>query len=304
MSERLGPIVAGVDHSRASEAAVACAAAQAGRRHLPLLLVHGYLVPTPTLTPMPPLYDEHELTASARMMLEAAVARTRSTHPDLVISTKIVAGSGGQALVAESLTASLVVVGSRGAGGFLGVLVGSVAAQVGRHAHCPVLVVREPAAGSRPATGRVVVGVDGSAQSTVALAFAFEEAQARGSALIAVHVWSVAQLSARSVGTVWSPNLLTARSQLHEVAERVLVEALAGWPQKYPDVDVRSWTVHGDDPARTLLSTADEIDADLLVVGSRGRDGLSGLVLGSVSQAVVTHATGSVAVVHAGHQNG
>ena len=295
---RSGPVVAGVDYSRASETAVGRAAGQAHRRGVELRLVHGLLVPVPTLTPMAPYYDHQALLAEAEERLADVAARVRSRYPDLLVSTHVAAGFGGKALVDESAAASLVVVGSRGQGGFLGVLLGSVAAQVSTYARCPVLVVRQEKASASPDSRPVLVGVDGSVRSPDALRFAAEEAGARDVPLIAVHVWSIPQLTALSVGTVWSPNLTVAAAQLRAAAERILADALAGWPQQYPTVEIQRRSVHGDEPARTLLAIATEVDAGLIVVAARGRGGVAGMLLGSVSQTLVAHAGTSVAVIH------
>jgi nucleotide-binding universal stress UspA family protein len=104
-------------------------------------------------------------------------------------------------------------------------------------------------------------------------------------------------MSVRSLGTVWSPSPTKARIQLEDIAYSVLSEALSGWSHTYPQVDVEPFSIHGDDPARTLLELADKSDADLIVVGSREHDGAPVGIIGSVSQALVTHAQMSVAVV-------
>jgi nucleotide-binding universal stress UspA family protein len=300
ISTRPGPVVAGVDYSEASRTAVAYAAWEARRRGLELLLVHGFLGSAPDEIPQVALDDDNALVIVAEERLVEAAAALRCEYPGVRISTKVVVGSGGTTLVEESASASLVVVGPRGRGGFEGLLLGSVAAQVSTHARCPVVVVRP----SMPSTvgdsdaAWVVVGIDSSAQSAQVLSFAFEEAAARGVGLLAVHVWSVPEMSALSFGTVWSRSPATARTQLHEAAERVLGEALVGWPQKYPEVEVKRLTVHGDDPADTLLETAGAVAAGLVVVGRRGRGGFAGKLLGSVSHAVAAHARASVAVIH------
>jgi nucleotide-binding universal stress UspA family protein len=313
--QRPGPVVVGVDGSGPARAAVARAAWEARRRGADLLLVRGCQGPVPTLTPMPTYYDENEQVLLAGQVFGEAVARVRREYPDLQVGTKVVAASGGQALVEESRRASLVVVGARGRGGFAGVTLGSVADQVATHARCPVIVVRAGAdagAGDGPADGSgagdgapaagsrcVVVGVDGSARSQAALAFAFDEAEARGLPLTVVHVWSIPEIADASVGKVWSPSLTRAGAQLRETAEDVLSQALAPWAERYPEVTVQRWSVHGDAPARILLEVATDTGAELVVVAARGRRGLAGMLLGSVSRTLVAHAHVSVAVVHA-----
>lgn len=294
---RPGPVVVGVDYSSAGATAVSYAAWEAQRRGVHLRLVHGFVATDPDEIPPGPSFDENELVVVAEERLaEYAAKQIASEFPEVGVTTKVVAGSGALALVNESARAGLVVVGARGAGGFDGLLVGSVAAQVSRHARCPVVVVRGRAGGRRPGRGPILVGVDGTPSSADALGFGFDEAVARGARLIAVHVWSVPDLLARSTGAVWSPRPRDARAQMDQAAGEVLKVALDGWQQKYPQVEVVSWSRHGDETARTLLESAADIGAELIVTGSRPRDG-SGTVLGSVSQALVEHAGVSVAVI-------
>jgi nucleotide-binding universal stress UspA family protein len=301
ISRESRPVVAGVDYSPTAALAVAYGAWEARRRGVGLHLVHGFESTEPGGLPPGAPYDDNELVVAAEQRLAGIGAQVRtdqSAEAGPAVATKVVAGSGGMTLVRESASAGLIVVGARGQGGFGDLLIGSVAAQVAKHASGPVLVVRPPrrAGDGVPATGCVLVGVDDSL-SAEALSFAFDEAAARDVPLVAVHVWSVPAITARSVGTVWSLTPACAGEQLQATAEQVLAEALAGWTQKYPAVQVERRTVHGDEPARTLLTVADEVEADLIVVGTREPTG-PGPVLGSVSQALVAHAPVSVAVVH------
>jgi len=298
VNDRARPVVAGVDYSDLSVAAVSFAAGQASRRGVGLRLVNGFVSGPPGESRSGPPYDENEMLIQAEERLFEATVGVRSRFPGLPVSAKVVAGSGGKVLVEESGSAALVVVGARGREGFPGLLLGSVAAQVSQHAQGPVIVVRRPRPeGEVMGSGCVLVGVDGSASSDDALAFGFDEAAARGARLVAVHVWSVPTVSARSVGTVWSPHPRKAQGQLREIAEGVLTEALSGWQDKYQQVSVDRCTTHGDQPARTLLEVAVRCGAELIVVGARDRTGSPAVVIGSVSQAVVTHARTSVAVV-------
>jgi nucleotide-binding universal stress UspA family protein len=290
------PVVAGVDHSPDSAAAIAYAAWEARRRGAALRLVHGFQVPVSAVGTPVPFVDDSILIAAARAHIEQLAASLRPDYPDLRITSAVVAGSGGYALVSESAGAQLVVVGPRGTGGFHNLLLGSVTAQVIAHAGCPVIVVRRRSAGG--GGGPVVVGIDGSPMSEDVVGFALDEAAARGASLVSVFVWSVPQMYGLSTGTVWSQNPVTAQAQLQEAAERVCAEVLAGWAQKYPQVPMKRWTVHGDDPARTLLQVADQVLADLVVVGSRGFGALGTALHGSVSRKVSDHAPVSVAVVH------
>jgi nucleotide-binding universal stress UspA family protein len=299
-SVQAGPVVVGVDYSGRSDSAIACAAWEADRRGLSLLLVHGYLVPTPYLTPLAPLYDDELLVAAAEQGLTGAAAVVRRRYPKLPIAIKVVRGSGGAALIAESASASLLVVGPRGSGGFTGLLLGSVAGQVAAYAHCPVIVQRGPDRDgpAPPDRGPVLVGVDGSSGSAAGLSFGFEEAAGRDVALIGVHVWSVPELSGLTAGLHWAEDPLLAQTQMQETAQRVLAEAMAGWQEQYPQVTIKRSTVHSFAPARILLEAAEEFSAALLVVGSRGHGGFAGMLLGSVGQTLVNQAKIPVAIVH------
>jgi nucleotide-binding universal stress UspA family protein len=286
---RPGPVVVGTDYSPASARAVSYAAWEARRRHAELRLVHGFVATEP---------GEVSLAAAAELRLAEATARVGETYPDLSRSSAVIVGSGGMTLVRESDRAGLVVVGARGQGGFAGLQLGSVAAQVAKYAHCPVIVVRSPASAQDrvPGRGCVLVGVDGSESSAPVLAFAFDAAAARAVRLVVVQVWSVPALAAAGYAAVTTHHLLNARQHLQHTADQLLAETLAGWPQKYPQVEVERQARHGDEPARTLLEVAAEVEPDLIVVGSREPGGFEP-VLGSVSQAVTLHARASVAVV-------
>jgi nucleotide-binding universal stress UspA family protein len=188
------------------------------------------------------------------------------------------------------------VVGNRGHGGFAGMLAGSVATQVAAHARCPVVVVRPGVDSSALAatTHPIVIGIDGVERTQPALEFAFEEAASRGVSLTAVHVWAEPPRS----GSVEFKPVAYDYDEAHREATRTLAEALAGYQEKYPDVPVFRETTCGLNPAAVLLRASEE--AGLIVVGSRGRGGFSGLLLGSVGQALIHHAHCPVAVVRSG----
>lgn len=137
-----GPVVVGVDDVISGREAVVYAAWEAERRGLPLRVVHGYLVPTPCLTPLIPLLDESQLISAANEGLDTIAQVVRARRPGLPLTTEVVRASGGVALVQESASASLVVIGSPRHAGFDGSLPGSVTVAVSAGGHCPVLVVR------------------------------------------------------------------------------------------------------------------------------------------------------------------
>ena len=165
----------------------------------------------------------------------------------------------------------MVVLGRRGLGEFTDGLIGSATSAVARHAQCPVAVID---GWSRVAdgTGPVVVGVDGSPSSARAVGLAFEECSLHNTELIALHAWSDQDLSKLPVG-------------VEQTMERSVLEAgVAEWCERFPDVPVRQTLVR-DRPVRHLLEMADE--AQMIVIGSRGRGGFPGMTLGSTSAALV-----------------
>jgi nucleotide-binding universal stress UspA family protein len=285
------PVMVGVDGSPEGERAALFGAFAAKRRRLPLLLVHGYVGAIAHLA-----YgwtQQRELATAvredARRMLADMELRAHAAHPGLSVRSTLVAGSGASALVELSRTASLVVVGARGRGGFAGLRLGSVGNQVVAHAHAPVVVVRPAVADLTSAP--IVVGVDGSPASEIAIGFAFEEAAARGVGLVALHAWWM--LPRHNLGPT-SPRHYDP-AQAADEAQRMLAEAVAGWSEKYPDVRVDRVTRHHMDPALAVIEASHT--AAMVVVGSRGRGGFASMLLGSVSRTVVTHAECPVAVV-------
>lgn len=285
------PVVVGVDGSTGSTQAVRWAAGQAELWGCPLRLVHGHTEPwmhlTDRVTPQGD-YRQALLNVGHDWLREAADVAAAAA-PGVAVSTELISSTAGWLLIEESERARLVVVGSRGLGGFTGLMLGSTAVALGAHAHCPVAVVRgtsmEP-----PRSEPVVLGVDGSAAGEAAIGFAYEAASQRGVPLVAVHVWSDVSLAASFVPT---PPMFDW-PVIEDDERRLLAQRLAGWQEKYPDVEVHRVVTEGR-PAYSLLQAAQ--DAQLLVVGSRGRGGLRGLLLGSTSQALLHHAPCPVVVV-------
>ena len=287
----VAPVVAGVDGSADAQLAVDLAAWEADRRHAPLRLVYGfrpvYVCGVATIG-----YDLDRQVRDLDNMLIAESARVSRRYPDLPVATEVVQGAPASVLLDESAAAQLVVVGSRGRGGFASLLLGSVSAQVATYATSPVIVMRPPAArGTRdiPGSGPVVLGIDGSTGSAAAVEFAFEEAAARGTGLIAVYVWGVMPYDAGGDDPRFE----------QDGPDAALTEALAGWREKYPEVPVSHRAVHSLVPVHTILDQS--ADAGLIVVGPRGRGGFAGLPLGSVGDGLVRHAKAPVAVVHTHH---
>ncbi|NUT46145.1 MAG: universal stress protein [Saccharothrix sp.] len=278
-----GPIVVGVDGSRSALAAVRWAAEEAVRRGAPLKLVHAYLVPARNVPGMSGREVRQAFEEQGVRWLDQAAHTVRDLVPDL--RTSVMAELPVAAMIAESRTAGLVVLGSQGLGGFVGMLIGSVAVAVVAHGVCPVVVVR----GELPAAGPVVVGVDGSPAAEEAIGFAFAEASTRRTTLVALLAWTVLLAD-----TPYATRLKVDWDEVERQQEQLLAQRLAGWQEKYPDVDVERRVVR-ERASRALLDAARH--AQLLVVGSRGRGGVAGMVLGSTSQAMVYHSPCPVAVV-------
>jgi nucleotide-binding universal stress UspA family protein len=282
------PVVVGVDGSACSLHAVDLAAREAALRASPLRVVYAFLWPYFGVPLGPSAVGPREggLLQEAERIVDTAVTRARSAAPDTQVTGATITGDPVPVLIEQSRTAALVVVGDRGLGGFTGLLVGSVAVQLAAYAACPVLVAR----GRTTPAGDVLVGVDGSPANDPAIGFAFEEAALRGCALTAVHAWT----GPVSTGPGDMLPLVYDLPEVDDEEARVLAEALAGWHDKYPDVVVRRRLVRA--PVRPTLIDATR-HARLAVVGTRGRGGFTGLVLGSVSQALLHHADCPVAVV-------
>lgn len=288
-----GAVVAGIDGSGSAVQAAVWAGAEAVRRGRPLRLVQVYALPQ---VKAPVAFGTHErvragLAERAEGWLADAKAGVLAEHPGLEVITAAREWSPVTALVQESQHAELIVLGSRGLGGFTGLLVGSTAVAVAAHTHCPIVVVRGRTPHEPPRrTGPVVVGSDGSPDSEAALAFACEEARLRDTALVAVHTWSDVLADG-----MLRPHPLREDPAEIEAAERGrLADQVAGWQRKYPELPIELEVVRGR-PVRTLLERGDR--AQLVVVGCRGRGGFTGMLLGSTSQALIAHSPCPVAVV-------
>lgn len=195
-------------------------------------------------------------------------------------------------LIDRSRRARLVAVGSRGLGAFRRGLLGSVSTAVTRHAHSPVAVVRA-AADAVSASKPVLVGVDGSENSVPALELAFEEASRRKVGLIALHAWTDVSAALDVSVSGWDA--------IRDSEDAVLAESLSGHTERYPDVEVSRILVQ-DRPVRALLEQSE--GAQLVVVGSHGRGGFTGMLLGSTSSALVQAVECPIVVVREGAKGG
>ncbi|QYC40923.1 Universal stress protein [Nonomuraea coxensis DSM 45129] len=268
-------ILVGVDGSKAGLEAAGWAAREAALRDVPLTVAHA--IPRWACETESGRLSEVAawMREGGRSVLRAAEEQARREHAAIDLRTTFVPGDPRAALIEAAEDAELLVVGSHGLGGVRGMLVGSVAYGVAGRAPCDVVVVREPAS---PPKGEIVAGVDGSPASSGVLEFAFAEARTRGLRLRVVHAqeypWYGLDPAARD------------QDDLQVVKQKLAAQ--------HPDVSFVEDVVHGH-PAEVLRQASS--GADLLVVGSRGHGALAGMVLGSVSHALLHHALCPLAVV-------
>jgi nucleotide-binding universal stress UspA family protein len=273
--------VVGIDGSPASLRALRWAVRDAERHRSTLRLVTAVEIPQPPY--FGGVLSQNILDAvddEGQRKLAEARQVAANVSSDVEISETLVHGPATPALLETGRQARRVVVGTRGLGDLTGLPVGSTAQAVVAHAPCPVAVLRAPDHDPEPPdTGPVIVGIDGSPVSEAALAAAFDEASLRQAPLVAFHAWSdtaVDHWFARDNGPDWDA------IEQHEHA--VLAERLAGWQEHHPAVSVQRLVVR-DRPVRYLVQEG--AHAQLIVVGSHGRGGFQGMLLGSTSHALL-----------------
>ncbi|MFG2331653.1 universal stress protein [Streptomyces sp. NPDC048604] len=290
-------IVAGVDGSAESLAAAHWAAREAGRRRLPLRLVHAWLWQPLDL---PIEQDRNTQARLAEELLKDAESAVVAAHPEVAVTAEIVPDTPVAAVLGVQERAAMLVVGSRGHGALAGFLLGSYGQQIIAGAERPVVAVRSrDAAGADAAgadasadAGEVVVGQLGTPEdSAPALRFAFETAAARGAVLRAVRAWSLPPLYSYSPGSMRAAD---EAGGLVPFEEKALHEALAPWRERHPEVRVTELVEIGS-AGQVLLSAS--ASASLLVVGRRAKRGAIGPRIGSVAHAALHHANCPVTVV-------
>lgn len=281
-------VVVGADGSEHGIAALRWAADTANAYNLPLTVLHA----------RPDEMGRPTLVSEPTGVLAEAVGVARAQQPDLEIRALQMPEAPVQSLLAVGEDADVLVLGSRGIEGFRGLLLGSTAMHVAPYAQCPVVVVHSRSEFVAPLEefadhpgnpGQVVLGYDGSAASNRAAAFAFRHAEAIGCGVVAV---SVEAGRGKPETEEIDPESATPGSDTSAFHSPVIVTASA-----FPDVPV-SFVAGTGRPAEVLLAEAG--GAELLVVGSRGSGGFTGLVIGSVSQKVLAHASCPVAILHPG----
>ncbi len=255
-------------------------------RHLPITLMHSVppvIVDWSVLQLDIPGWQRENgqhVIDQARKTLSANLGE--SEPPE--IHTEMVYSSVVPTLIDASKGAWMIVAGSRGLGALSRLLLGSVTAALLHHAHCPVAVIHSDGSAAPASTAPVLLGIDGSLASEAATALAFDEASRRGVGLVALHAWS-------DVGVF--PMLGMDWRDSERKGQQILAERLAGWQEQYPDVRIER-LLFCDQPSRWLVKESER--AQLVVVGSHGRGGFPGMLLGSVSSAVAQSATVPVIV--------
>ena len=281
-------ILVGVDGSKAALRAVRWAAHDAALRNVPLTLVHVVNDPIKEWSQVPApaglrQWQEKRAREFITSAIKVAEESTGERGP-VQIDSKVFYSATVPTLVGLSKEAEMVVVGYRGHGGtVVRNFLGSVSSGLVYHAHCPVAVIHdeEPLV-TNVARAPVLLGIDGSPASEAATAIAFDEASRRGVGLIALHAWTdlrVSDLKEMFPNFDWEAGLSDE--------EETLAERVAGWRERYPEVGIHRRIEVGE-PARWLIEASEQ--AQLIVLGSHGRGGFAGMLLGSVGAAVVNRA--------------
>jgi nucleotide-binding universal stress UspA family protein len=273
-------IVVGVDGSAESDAALRWAALEAQRHGAKLIVLHAYEPGQHGIRT--PLEDTHhrDLQRIVAAIVDSAVTEVRSLAPTVRVWGETTSGGAAAGLIRATKAGAMVVVGSRGRGGFAGLLLGSVSQHVATHAAGSVVVVRD---GADRADGPVVVGVDEGDESDLALGAAFEEAALRAARIVVLHAY----LPALSTWGLDLPPEVEDEPARRTTESDRLAAIVAPWREKFPTVQVEVVAVEGQAVARLLDASA---TAQLVVVGSRGRGGFAGLMLGSVGLHLLHHA--------------
>lgn len=275
----IGSIVVAVDADAPVDSVLVAAADVAASTHRPLHVVNATGV---GIVPWSTLMLERQ---------EAKLERLRSRLASLsgvAVTSQTALEQPAAAVVRASGVAELVVIGSGRLGRLSVEVLGATTHQVVSHARCPVLVVPEGV--DLPRYGSVVVGVDAEVHSAPAVEVAFAEASRRRVPLVAVHAWWL-----EHPGPFEDPHEWGSGEHPAAESERLAIsEMLVGWSEKYPDVELSTWIRRGE-PVPVLRAASRA--AQLLVLGTRGRGGFAGLLLGGVSSRLLHHSPCPVLVV-------
>lgn len=290
-----GLMIVGTDGSESSRRALDWAAAEASARKAALRPVIVWQSPYDYGEQRYFPVDEDRLAKGAKDRLERELATVAGDGAAAVTEPLVVRGDPAQVLCEQSADADLLVVGSRGHGGFAGLMLGSVSAKCARHSRCPLVIVRDgEAEGDDRLIRRILVGVDGSDGARHALAWAAREAVLHGASVEAVSVWRDPYGGDMSLEFDME-HFRDDREVLLNRAEDQLTATVAEAAARHPGLTIDPLLLQGDDPGRILCERS--ADADLLVVGSRGHGGFLRLLLGSVGSTCAHHSKCPVAII-------
>jgi nucleotide-binding universal stress UspA family protein len=279
-------IIVGYDKSPDAVAAVAWALDEAARTGATVEFLYAIewpsWAPASATMPAPPHWPDGEFDRTVKGMLDDAVVSAKHTHPDVRTAVTVVTDGAAHTLIERSAGAGLVVLGSHGHSLVVGLL-GSISIAVSAHAHSPVVVVR----GEPRTTGPVVVGVDDSPSARAALLFAAGQARSRKAPLRIIRAWA-------PVTGIWEDSPIVTAAVAPEERQE-FDELVAELSQEHPDLEISAEAVV-QHPAAALTEAS--AAAQLVVVGTRGRGAVRGMLLGSVSQHLLRHSAVPVAVVH------
>ena len=281
-------LVVGFDGSETSHLTAKWAAGEAELRGLGLTLVNALIPPTSGGTFGPGMAVGLDTLEDIRKAAQSALDEVAAALPGPDIQSIVQIGSPTGVLLEASQTAALIVVGSRGHGGFKELLLGSVSSQLVAHADCPVIVMRHE---TDAANDRLVVGIDGSPSSNAALSFAFATASLHKWKLVAVHAWDVPSFDLVIMPGTPVPTDFTG---INDSEVRLAAEVLAGFEAEYPDVETAQLVKRGN-AVKAILEASPS--TAMIVVGTRGHGQVVSSVLGSVSHGVIHKAKVPVAVV-------
>jgi nucleotide-binding universal stress UspA family protein len=279
------PILVGIDGSANAEAAMWWAVDLAVALHRPLRLLTCYTLPTIVslgsaagfASPLLTSDEVHEIDVRNRAAIEDLRSRILLGHPDLVIETYLDQGSPGSALLKASDDASMIVLGTRGAGGASALLMGSVSYSVAHRATCPVMLVPETA--MRVPGGRVVVGIDGSSPADLVTAwhYPYSAMAPEGGMLLGPDIDELRLAMLRDARSL----VQRVRKELDHVCHH--------------HVTIESEIIEGSAVDALVESARPQ---DILVVGSRSHSVLASVMLGSVATGVAHRSHSPVIVVH------
>jgi nucleotide-binding universal stress UspA family protein len=281
-------VVVGVDGSPTSRDALRWAAGFAARAALPLHVVWAWQYPADSVGAigLSDVIEDAAATERIDSQLRALLTAVLGVHADAATGAAMQAQPADALLrAAEQRDASMLVVGSRGRGGFASLLLGSVSRQVCEHTTRPVTVVRELPEDGTVALATIVVGIDGSSPAERAMTFAADLAETLGAELVVAHATA-------SPEPLYPPYV---EPEVDLDTRRAFAE---GWcaPLRARGVDHELVVVAGD-PRQALPEVVAQRSADLLVVGSRGRGPLATVLLGSVATSLAQQGRSPVTIV-------